>query len=1023
MADVFGSLLFGVLVLLSSAAWAQRDVRGPPEVFTGQALPDERVVQVELELPAGTSATEFVPLVEVRKGQRLSKRSVRRSIERLFATGRLADIVVRVQPMGAGVSVSFVLTPVQKVADVRVVGNTLLSTSEVMAAAKLSGGSDFYAQRLEEARALIEKAYVRRGYRQARVAPSVSESPGGVAVSFVVNEGPPTQLRGVSIAGGPGLPLARVLDALQLSVGDVLDQTALDAGLERLKVLYRRETFYRARVGTPRVTEEPDGVFVAIPVEAGPAFTFHFHGSRSFPDEVLGSVLHYDGAETLDATVIGRLARRVTNFYRYRGFLNVSVEPRETVSPSGARAVVAFDIQEGAPVLSTQMDFEGNQAIATSVLRQVVKDTLKAKEPPVTNIRPRSDPLQTEGRAPRSTTEGVASLRPEEAFVEDAYREAAEAMTQIYRERGYLNANVRLQEVAESKPLREVQARFFVYEGPQARVKDVTYVGTPLGTPLSAGADFAPGAPFRQSALEQARAALGRTLANSGYFYSRVDADTEVSPDGRDVRVSFRIDAGPLVRVGQIITRGRVRTSERIILLNLKLHSGDVLTPGALLETQRALVALGVFRQVAVRLISPDAIEPVKDLVVEVKEQPRLLPELRVGYFLADGPRVSGALTLPNLGGGGVELSMRGQVSYVLLSTLQQVDYTEEGRRALQGINGVDGRFNIALHQPRLYAVLPTQLGARIDLIGERVHRPAYTYSRLAAVAGVDWTVRKWLTVTLQDELENDNVKAYLSREQILTTGNPLDAQRLRLPEGSFILNSVAGLASLDFRDNAVNPHSGLLVSLLGEVTKNIDVQGTTTAGLIETFKTSARVTGYLPLARRTVLALSGGVGRIFLLNPLSQTFGTKRFYLGGATTLRGFREDGLLPADQRASLGAQVQHCNALANPAGCTTLAQALRAGGEVPSEGGNFYLLGKAELRFPAVGDFDVAVFGEAGNLWLASTAANPGALRYDAGVGLRYLTPVGPLALDIGFNLFPDRVVNESSFQIQFAVGLF
>ena len=42
---------------------------------------------------------------------------------------------------------------------------------------------------------------------------------------------------------------------------------------------------------------------------------------------------------------------------------------------------------------------------------------------------------------------------------------------------------------------------------------------------------------------------------------------------------------------------------------------------------------------------------------------------------------------------------------------------------------------------------------------------------------------------------------------------------------------------------------------------------------------------------------------------------------------------------------------------------------------------------------------------------------------AGAGIRLVTPLGPLALDLGFNLRPDTAVNEPLYQVQFAVGLF
>jgi outer membrane translocation and assembly module TamA len=91
-------------------------------------------------------------------------------------------------------------------------------------------------------------------------------------------------------------------------------------------------------------------------------------------------------------------------------------------------------------------------------------------------------------------------------------------------------------------------------------------------------------------------------------------------------------------------------------------------------------------------------------------------------------------------------------------------------------------------------------------------------------------------------------------------------------------------------------------------------------------------------------------------------------------------------------------------------------------VPSQGGELFALLKTELRFPVFGSVDLGVFFETGNLWLA-VPDRPWPFRAIAGTGVRYGTPVGPLALDVGFNLAPDRVINEPSFVVHFNIGVF
>ena len=99
----------------------------------------------------------------------------------------------------------------------------------------------------------------------------------------------------------------------------------------------------------------------------------------------------------------------------------------------------------------------------------------------------------------------------------------------------------------------------------------------------------------------------------------------------------------------------------------------------------------------------------------------------------------------------------------------------------------------------------------------------------------------------------------------------------------------------------------------------------------------------------------------------------------------------------------------------------ADLTQTGQVVGSQGGELYVLGKAEFRFPAIGQIDLGVFFEAGNLWLESP--NAFTLRTVAGAGVRYMTPIGPLALDVGVNLAPDRWINEPPVNLHFNIGYF
>ena len=67
----------------------------------------------------------------------------------------------------------------------------------------------------------------------------------------------------------------------------------------------------------------------------------------------------------------------------------------------------------------------------------------------------------------------------------------------------------------------------------------------------------------------------------------------------------------------------------------------------------------------------------------------------------------------------------------------------------LHGITGLGGRGTIEIQDPRIYSLLPVKLGARLTLVGERVFRPSYRFTRFASVLGTDWTAYKWLNLSL----------------------------------------------------------------------------------------------------------------------------------------------------------------------------------------------------------------------------------------------------------------------------------
>ena len=139
---------------------------------------------------------------------------------------------------------------------------------------------------------------------------------------------------------------------------------------------------------------------------------------------------------------------------------------------------------------------------------------------------------------------------------------------------------------------------------------------------------------------------------------------------------------------------------------------------------------------------------------------------------------------------------------------------------------------------------------------------------------------------------------------------------------------------------------------------------------------------------------------------PGSRSYPNRQFFLGGVNTLRGFNQDQLQPQDV-----ADFQ----IANPDSRT---QTVLRGSEL------FYLV-RAEVRFPIVGPLHGGAFVDIGNHWAQPDLirADGNFARFTPGIGLRIATPVGPLALDYGFNPQQRLELGEPFGAFHFSIGLF
>jgi outer membrane protein assembly complex protein YaeT len=703
--------------------------------------------------------------------------------------------------------------------------------------------------------------------------------------------------------------------------------------------------------------------------------------------------------DPFDPSSLEGAAERLRAFYRARGFAGVRVAWSELHEPGGEVAIV-LRVDEGRRYWIRRVRFTGATFRDEAWLRaRLLAGVEEDGGAPDTAAADRRRELLVSVPTARTGRGQAEPLPPSERWDEATWDRAVARLVDWYRNEGFLDASHAGTTLELDRRTGTLDVTIQLAEGVRTFVDAIAFEGN-VAVPLpdlARQARLAPGDPWSWEAIEGTRVALLRLYAGRGHLFARVEAREVAGTAAGTAGVVYRVEEGPRVRLGRIVVTGNRRTEDDVIRQALQVAEADWYDPEAITKSQAALLRLGVFRSVALRLREPEVVEEVKDLSVELSERPWQTLAPGVGFSIANGPRAFVEWQRPNLFGRAIELAMRAKVNYPLEAFRPDLIGEPPAER-------IEGRADAGLRLQR-FDLLSFPLATRFDAIGERLNRRAYRLARGSGVAGLDLALTGKASLSLQYELEIDEIRKGEAVGQL----TQIDIERLRFDEGVTTLQSIRPTFALDFRDNSAHPHSGWFGSGSVEWARSLGEGGRGLLfGLVpgsdihsDFLKVQGTLSGYLAVGGGSTLALSARGGRVFPIDPSSRTVVPRRFFMGGASTMRGWAEEEMLAEDERGRIAAE----------------------GGKAISEGGEAFALFKVELRVPLKGSVEAGLFADVGNLWLDPKKVDLTNLRSDVGLGLRFVTPIGPAALDFGFNVTPDRRFRERRYAPHFSVGLF
>ncbi len=612
--------------------------------------------------------------------------------------------------------------------------------------------------------------------------------------------------------------------------------------------------------------------------------------------------------------------------------------------------------ENGSGVRVASFTIQGNEAVSDGQLQSVLATTASSKLP-----------------------WGQKHYFSREQFEADLKRIVA-----FYRDRGFPDARVASFDAQLNTDQTAVDITIDIAEGQPVRAQQIVLDGFDVlpadrRTALEQSLPLKAGQPVDRALLAASREVALDALRNRGYPYASVRLAESPAPSDPDHArvVTLKADAGPLTTFGPIEIVGNSSVGDDVVRRELSYRPGRVFRQSALQSSQRRLYSQALFKFANVEAIREDG-EPTEiPTRVTVTEDKHRKVNFGVGY--------------------GSEEKARAQIDW------RHVNFFGGARTAgvLARYSSLDRGVRLNLTQPYLFSP-----GYELGLTGQSwwSSEPAFDLNTTGGRITVTRQFRRGggpllggrgatMSFSAGYALEHEDYSISDAALQDLSFRDKLIALRLdpRFGTGKGTRSALVIDGGRNTADNLIDARRGYVASI------HLEQAGKWLGGSYDYYEVTGEGRYYQALGSRAVAAVQLRAGSV-------DAFGSqetdvpffKRYFLGGATNLRGWGRY-------------EVSPLSGFGLPIGGATFT--------------NF----SAELRAPVWGNLGAVIFLDGGNVWTNPWDFNLNDLRYDVGPGLRYNTPIGPIRVDLGYQLnpIPNLLVNGKPqprrFRFHFSIG--
>jgi outer membrane protein insertion porin family len=318
-------------------------------------------------------------------GSPLSRQQIRKDIEQIYDLGQFKDIQVDTQNVPGGVDVTFQVEEIASIGDLKIVGNKVIDSEDILEKIGLRRGAVFHDRQVAESIEMIDKLYEAKGYFFAEAKIETELNPDNlVEVTIRIKEGGKVSVEKIRFSGNKTFKAKELRKQMEskektwyswLDDSGVYQKDILKLDLFRIEAFYQDHGFIRVSVLEPKidVNKKDQAIYITIPVVEGLRYRvgdIDIKGDGTFTDDELLEAVQSKKDEWYNVSKLREDVLEISDLYSTQGYAYADVNPVTKIDDAKKVVNLGIEIDKGKKVYVGKINIMGNVSSRDNVIRR-----------------------------------------------------------------------------------------------------------------------------------------------------------------------------------------------------------------------------------------------------------------------------------------------------------------------------------------------------------------------------------------------------------------------------------------------------------------------------------------------------------------------------------------------------------------------------------------------------------------------------------------------------------------------------